>query len=420
MTALERYRRPEYPLPVRTLRWQLSRGTLLDLELVEDNVPRPAPDEILFRVDTNAVCFSDVKVLKNPTGHPRMQGYDLERRKLVPGHETALTIVAAGERASERFHPGERYLVQADILKTGDAVGYNIWGGMQQFGLYGPTVQEYLIPIPDEVGYSQASLVEPWACVEASYRRADLAPSDRDVLLLGGAGPMGQMHLDRCIGLKRTGRCPDLRLIMVTDVSVERLTTVRQRYTGRAAEQGVRLFCADTSTMSLGDAVADQGVDGFDYIVALCPIEAVVQEGRRRLRKYGVLNLFAGFPRGVGALNMGDLHYDQHTVTGNSGSTIEDMRRVMDLTRRGALDTNYSVGEVAGFRAGKQAIEHVAEGRSCNKICIYNQLPDLPLTPVAEMTRHVDFSPEVRAEVAAGVWSARAEGEMLEQLLDLG
>lgn len=420
MSKLENYCKLNYRLPAQTLRWELSRGTLPDIELVEDAVPQPRDDEVLFRVDTNAICFSDIKVLKNPTSHPRMKGYDLAKGKLVPGHETTITIVKAGAKVARHFKPPARFLLQADIARTGEAVGYNIWGGMLQFGVWGPNVQEYLIPIPDGVGYSQASLVEPWACVEASYRRVDVGSKDRAVLLLGGGGPMGQMHLERCIGLKRSGRCPGLQTVMVTDISKDRLATVTKRYEKRAAAQGIRLVCADVTGRTLDDVLREAGIGGFDYIVALAAIEKVVLEAKRRLKEYGALNLFAGFPRGAGALNMGDLHYDQHTVTGNSGSEMEDMERVLRLTQKGEVDTDYSVGAVAGFRAGKEALLDVAAAKSNNKIVIYNQLADLPLTPVEELSKLVKFSRRVAANVAEGIWSGAAEAEMLEQLLKLG
>ncbi len=419
MSNLEKYRKLNYTLPAKTLRWELSHGTLPDIELVEDAIPEPREDEILFRVDTNAICFSDVKVMKNPAGHPRMAGYDLAKDKLVPGHEMSITIVKAGKKAGSQFKPKARFLLQADLARYGQAVGYTVWGGMLQFGVWGPMVQDYLIPIPREMGYSQASLVEPWACVEASYRRVDVGPKDKSVLLLGGGGPMGQMHLERCIGLKRTGRCPKLETIMVTDISKDRLATVTKRYEKRAAAQNLRLICADVTGRTLDDALHESGVGGFDYIVALAAIESAVTEAKRHLREYGVLNLFAGFPRGAGALNMGDLHYDQHTVTGNSGSDIEDMKRVLALTQKGEVDTNYSVGAVSGFRAGKEGLMDVAAAKSNNKIVIYNQLADLPLTPVEELPKLVKFSRPVAASVAEGVWSGEAEAEMLEQLLKL-
>jgi L-sorbose 1-phosphate reductase len=419
MSNIERYRKLDYTLPAKTLRWELAHGTLEDIQLVEDARPKPGADEVMFRVDTNAICFSDIKVLMNPTGHPRMAGYDLAKRKLVPGHETTITIIETGPRVAGTFKRGGRYLVQADIARTGEAVGYNIWGGMLGFGVFPPRVQEYLIPIPDDVGYSQASLVEPWACVEASYRRADYHPEDRAVLMLGGAGPMGQMHVERAISMKRAGKAPALEVVMVTDISDDRLSTVRRRYEKRAAAQGLRLSCVNVAQTALDDAMRLAGVESFEYVVALAPVEKAVMEARRKLRKYGVLNVFAGFPRGAGALNMGDLHYDQQTVTGNSGSTLEDMKRVLQLSQEGTIDTNYSTGAVGGLRAGKEALRDVAAAKSSNKIVLYNQIPDLPLTQVEDMPKRVRFTGPVREQVAEGIWTAQAEREMMDALLRL-
>jgi threonine dehydrogenase-like Zn-dependent dehydrogenase len=226
--------------------------------------------------------------------------------------------------------------------------------------------------------------------------------------------------VERTINMKRARRCPALELVMVTDISRSRLTTMKKRYERRAAAQGIRLVCVNVAEQPLDEALRLSGVEGFNYVVALVPVEKVVLEAKRHLKEYGVLNLFAGFPRGAGALNMGDLHYDQQTVSGNSGSTLEDMRGVLKMAHEGALDTNYSVGAVAGFRAGKEALMDVAAARSSNKIVLYNQLADLPLTSVEDLPRLVEFTEPVRRRVAEGVWSTEAERQTLEQLLELG
>jgi len=109
--------------------------------------------------------------------HPRLKGYDILKDKVVPGHEISITIVDVGPEADPRFNVGDRYIVQADMLEYGTAVGYAIWGGMIQYGVFDERVQKYLIKVEEDIGYSQASLVEPWACIEASYERADLQPT---------------------------------------------------------------------------------------------------------------------------------------------------------------------------------------------------------------------------------------------------
>ena len=140
-------------------------------------MPRPGPHELLSRIDAVGLCFSDVKVLRQGNKHPRITGRDLQKHPVIPGHETAITIVEVGDDLRDRFKIGERYLVQADVYYKGVniAYGYQLPGGMAQYGIIGTEILEgdegcYLIPIAADMGYAEGALVEPWACVEAAYR----------------------------------------------------------------------------------------------------------------------------------------------------------------------------------------------------------------------------------------------------------
>ncbi|GIV11550.1 MAG: hypothetical protein KatS3mg020_1041 [Fimbriimonadales bacterium] len=72
---------------------------------------------------------------------------------------------------------GERYIVQADVYVNGrvQAVGYALDGGYSQYTVFGEPVLNgdagcYLLRCPEHLSYAEAALVEPWACVVASYR----------------------------------------------------------------------------------------------------------------------------------------------------------------------------------------------------------------------------------------------------------
>ncbi|RPJ25108.1 MAG: alcohol dehydrogenase, partial [Planctomycetaceae bacterium] len=115
---------------------------------------RPGPHQILAKVEVVGLCFSDLKLLKQFTGHvrkgPVVEGVDLDILKdipsyvpdaapTVPGHETVVRIVAVGPDV-ERHKPGERYLVQTDYrwLRTATsnaAFGYNFEGALQEYVL---------------------------------------------------------------------------------------------------------------------------------------------------------------------------------------------------------------------------------------------------------------------------------------------
>ncbi len=158
-------------------------------------VPRPGPHQILARIEATALCFSDLKLLKQFSDHARkgeivhgiaqdvlseIPSYVPGDKPTVPGHETVCRIVAVGEKV--RHHaPGERYLVQADYrwLSTRGsraAFGYNFEGGLQEYVLMDERVvidpatdQRYLLPVGEELSAAGVCLVEPWACVEDSY-----------------------------------------------------------------------------------------------------------------------------------------------------------------------------------------------------------------------------------------------------------
>lgn len=419
-SVLDSYKKLSDPIPEKTLVWQLTGKGFESFSLKEITVPKMGPKDILFRSDTNGICFSDVKIIQAGGEHPRLKNYDLARDKVVPGHEVSITVVDVGPQADPRFKRGDRYIVQADMLEYDTAVGYAIWGGMIQYGVFDERVQKYLIKVERDIGYSQASLVEPWACIEASYERADIQAGDEVVWVIGGGGPMGQMHSLRTLAHKRLGKLPKLHTLLVTDLSEERLAAVRRRFEERAKKVGVQLVTLDPSRPGFAEAVKKIEPRGVAYVIACAPSAEVVGAAIPFMRRYGVLNLFAGIKRGTGQVFLGDIHYDQITLTGNSGSRLEDMEKMLRITERAELDTNFSAGAVVGMKACADGVRAVAEGKITNKTILYPQLPDLPLTRIEDLPAQVDFSPEVAREVKEGRWSQRAEEELLKALLPRG
>ncbi len=412
---LQEYKSVGYSLPEEARTWQLSAAGFEHLDLTRGTRRKPGPDEIAFRTDVNSICFSDVKIISAGDSHPRLVGYNIADEKVVPGHELALTVVEVGENVKEKYKIGDRFIVQADMLKYGKAVGYDVWGGFCDYGIFGPEVQEYLIPVTNtEAGYSEVALVEPWACVQASYARADVGELDKTVWLCGGAGPMGQMHLVRMFSVKMSAQAPNLETVLLTDISDPRLESVRARYSDMAAKAGVRFEALNPNAADFDSKLEELAPEGFDYLVALCPVPEVIEEAMKKLRIYGVLNLFAGFKRGTGALNMGDIHYDQITVTGNSGSRIDDMKAVLEQVESSALDTNSSAWAVVGIEGAKQGVLEVKEGKAFNKVLIYPQCKDLPLTPIEDLADQLPFPDDVKEEVRKGLWSKKAEEVLLE------
>lgn len=160
----------------------------------QKQVFQPGPHQVLCRVEVCGLCFSDLKLLKQFSGHARksevkagidqqalleMPHYVPGDKPAVPGHETVVRIVKVGPRVT-RFQAGERYLVQTDYrwlptAHSASAFGYNFEGALQEYVLVdervitAPDGESMLIPVPEDLSASAIALCEPWACVEDAY-----------------------------------------------------------------------------------------------------------------------------------------------------------------------------------------------------------------------------------------------------------
>lgn len=195
-------------LPHTLRRWHLTGAGLESLRLDNVPMPEPGPDQILVRHDACGICFSDIKIIKLGPNHPRVFGRDMQADPVVMGHEVALTVEKVGANRTDRFRPGQRFIVQADVYYKGVniAYGYALHGGMAQWGLVGSEVLDgdegcYLLPLPDHVGAVAAALVEPWACVEAAHRWHESGPLHA---VLDGA-ITDESVAAACAGLPRDG-----------------------------------------------------------------------------------------------------------------------------------------------------------------------------------------------------------------------
>jgi threonine dehydrogenase-like Zn-dependent dehydrogenase len=198
-------------LPTTHLRWNLYGAGLENLgrngKPERLPMPQPAPNEILVRIDAVGICFSDLKILRLGEAHPKI-ARDLRTHPAVMGHEICCTVVQVGEALRGRFQVGERYIVQADVYVNGrvQAVGYALDGGYSQYTVFGEPVLNgdagcYLLRCPDHLSDAEAALVEPWACVVASYRiqpRPTPLPNGRWLVIL----PHAPMVRYRCGGLE--------------------------------------------------------------------------------------------------------------------------------------------------------------------------------------------------------------------------
>jgi D-arabinose 1-dehydrogenase-like Zn-dependent alcohol dehydrogenase len=305
------------------LRWELYDAGLQNLGQADAplrrEVPRPGPGELLVQVDACGICFSDIKILNLGGRHPRLQGRDLRADPVVMGHEVSVTVVAAGPGAPEAFPVGQRAIVQADIYSGGVnmAFGYRIAGGYSQYALIGREILAgdegcYLLPIAPQLGYAEAALCEPWACVEASYRcgprRAPRAGGD---MLLYVSPSISRYFVPRLHELRFAPALPVGRLTVLHHRQLDHMT---QERLARAAHENCFM-----SSRGWSPAQAD----AWDDIIAVGPPDAsVVESFSEHLKPQGTLCLIGASKLPAAKLDIGRIHYQGLQVVASPGLAV--------------------------------------------------------------------------------------------------
>ncbi|HKC90588.1 MAG TPA: alcohol dehydrogenase catalytic domain-containing protein [Candidatus Limnocylindria bacterium] len=310
--AYTAYRAPP-KAPSLTLAWNVygkgveSVGRDGRPELVD--VPQPADDQILVRVDAVGLCFSDVKLIRLGGEHPKLYGQNLATQPTRLGHETAVTVVAVGAELAKRFHPGQRLAIQPDIYANGrsTAYGYTIPGGLIGYHVLGPEVLAaddgaYVTDVGDRLGYAETALTEPWACVEAAYtQRRRLTPA-----------PGGHAWV---IGRPDDGRAYEFGTALAKSRDIV-LSGLRDDVAAAVRSS------APNATISVVDEAAVRGP--FDDIIVLGPKSAaLVSRASDALAFRGLLNLVGDEPLdGPVDIDIGRIHYHYTAYVGTRGPDV--------------------------------------------------------------------------------------------------
>ncbi|HHY88497.1 MAG TPA: zinc-binding dehydrogenase, partial [Chloroflexi bacterium] len=357
----ELYRKAEEQVPELTWAWQMYGAGVENIgrDGRPEQVPvgEPGPDQLLVRVDAVGMCFSDVKLIKQGGAHPKLYNRDLKKEPTRLGHEAALTVMKVGENLRGKYHPGQRLALQPDIYQNGrsTAYGYTIPGGLIQYHLIGPEVLDaddgaYVIPVEGEIGYAEAALTEPWACVEAAYtQRRRLYPLTGGTMwILGNPGDERAYTFSQ--GLEAPAR------IVLTDVPASVAALAR--------ESGKEVIVRDGLKPGDYPALSEEltGGQGFDDIVVLDPHSAEAITAAARLIAFrGTFNLVGTRPLdGAPQIDAGRIHYHYTAYLGNAstdiGASYGEARNRAEL-RPGGVAVFVGAGGPMGQMHVQRAIE---------------------------------------------------------------
>lgn len=368
-TKIEQYRSLQYPIPSQTWAWNMYGPGVENIGKEgapeEFTVPEPGADQLLVRVDAVGMCFSDVKLIKQGGNHPKLYNRNLATDPTRVGHEATVTVVKVGQALQGSYRPGQRLIIQPDIYRDGKstAYGYTIPGGLIQYHLMGAEVldadgKNYALPLEGEMGYAEAALTEPWACVDAAYtQRRRLQPKVGGVMWIVGQ-PDDATPYEFSTGLDAPGT------IILSNVP----DSVRRLVEQEAADRELTVIKAETPAP---DEVADFAARytagaGFDDTIILNPRSAaMVAEVAKQIARRGMLNLVGQTPPdGLVLVDVGRIHYDYTAYVGNPGPDIAasygEARNRCDL-RPGGVTLFVGAGGPMGQMHVQRAIE-LADG----------------------------------------------------------
>ena len=328
----------------------------------------------------------DLQARMSPLGQPA------EVRMISPAEAGALPqeafddIIYFGsdkatiEILNDKLAPGGIINIVLDGQRIGEPVSVGIgrvhYGGTRWIGTTGCELAESYQAIP---------------------RSGEIRPHDK-VLIIGAAGPMGQMHVIRtvCLGIPGVS-------VVGTDFDDARIESLRKKAAPLADANGVKLSLVNPQHSPL--------TEKFTYFALMAPVGALVASSIQDAGEGAIINLFAGIP----APTKHDLDIDSYIekrcfMFGTSGSTIDDMRIVLKKVERDELDTNASLDAVSGMAGAIDGIACVENRTLAGKIIVYPMLHDVGLIPLAEMDRHF---PTVAEKLDRGKWTRAAEEELL-------
>ena len=186
------------------LRAVLKKPEKIILEEVEKPIPKKS--EVLLKVQSCGICGSDI--------HAYYGKHPFTKLPVIQGHEFSSSIVELG-KGVRGFKIGQKVVVEPSLVcgkcyqcKTGR---YNICDHLRVMGFQAPgcyaeyfvVPAEKIIPIPNDMDYESAAMVEPVAVAVHAVKKARL--KGREDVAIIGCGPIGILILQvvKAMGAKK-------------------------------------------------------------------------------------------------------------------------------------------------------------------------------------------------------------------------
>lgn len=287
----------------------------------EVDKPSPAPEEVVIKVKVCGICGSDIHSYqgKHPFVHP----------PIVLGHEFSGVVEEVGTNV-EDFDSGDKVTVEPNLpcghcynCNHGD---YNICKDLEVVGNvgYDGAFAEFIsipadrvVPIPEEMTFEQAALIEPAAVGVHAVRISEQETGDNVVVL--GAGTIGLLTVGSAVA-------SGAKDVIATDLSTERLELAKELGADLAHNPG-------NEEDSLDQVIQKQfGPAGADMVYDCVGVESTVNQAISVARK-GSQIMLVGVPKGNLSVNLAYVQDRELDIKGSLMYVRKDFLEAIELIK---------------------------------------------------------------------------------------
>ncbi len=337
----------------------------------ERPIPKINEDELLVRVMTSSICGTDLRIIRN--GHRKLR----DGQSVVLGHEFAGVVELRGARVPRVFEEGMRVGVAPNMgcgLCPLCARGlYNMCPDYTAFGITldgahaeyvripaAAIAQGSVVPLPDTVSFTEATLIEPLSCAVNGNRSVNIGFGD--AVLVFGAGPIGLMH----VMLARNSGAGTVLVADIQDHRLEQALAAGADVTIHSGREDVRERVMDLT-----------GGIGADVVITACSVAEVQRQSLALLAPFGRVCLFGGLPKDNSMVEFDTniIHYKNLVVTGVTGGSPQDFRAALALIAGKRVDARQFISHLYPRDAMAQAFE-TALGGETMKVAISSEVAE--------------------------------------------
>src|SRR3954447_21689802 len=325
-----------------------------------EDVPEPecGPGEVKIRVRNCSTCGTDVKIFNN--GHqnispPRTMGHE------VAGEVAEVGADVTGSRPRDRAHAipavpdGECYECRKGwmaVCENQTSIGYQYDGGFAEFLIVPRQVLKVdgLNRIPDNIGFDEASVAEPFACAINAQELVNVG--DGDTVVVFGAGPIGCLHT-------RLARANGASRVFLIDVLADRLAM-----SADAVKPDEVLNGREVDVVERVKELTDGR--GADVVITATAANVAQEQAVRMAARRGRISFFGGLPKTNPFIQLDSnlVHYRELMIMGANGSAPSHNKRALEYISSGEVPVKDLITVHLPLERALDAFDIVAKGEA--------------------------------------------------------